>query len=147
MSGRARAAAVVAVVALAAALAGCGGGGVSTTAATSTSAPRGQVQVPATAGLQPEAAVAALCRAGFRPAARGEVIGEASPARQRALAKALSAATTPAEREAVLRRFVPPVRVLGTDPAAGTSVGTGATVVIRLGVQRGTSVAVRPTCP
>jgi hypothetical protein len=131
----------VAAVAICATLAGCGGG-------TSASAPlrHGQVRVPRTAGLQPEAAVAALCRAGLRPAARGEVIGEPSAARRRALAEALRATRTPAERVAVLRRFVPPVRVLGTDPDAGTPVGSGATVVIRLGVLKGTTVSVRPTC-
>ena len=103
------------------------------------------IAVPPTTGMTPEAALTALCTAGFQTSARSEVIGEASRGRERARAKALAAASTPAAKATVRRRFAE-VRVLGTLPAAGSALAAGDTVTLRLGVLAGSAVAIRTTC-
>jgi hypothetical protein len=104
------------------------------------------VSVPPTRGLSADRALAALCRAGLLPAPHAVVVGELSFGRQRAFRRALAAARTPASRTRVFGRYLP-VRVLGTEPAAGSSAAPGASVVLRLGVLQGTSVAFPSRCP
>lgn len=82
--------------------------------------------LPRVRGMAVGAAFGRLCRLGLAPLAHATIIGE---------------------RPAGTRTGPPPVRVLGTDPAAGAAVSLGARVTLRLGVLQGISIALPAACP